>query len=424
MQQTKQGLFTVAAAIAIQLTLGIAYIWSVFQTGIANSIFGGDNAAASLTFSLLLATLTIGSVIGGKLAVMFSTRLVVFAGGIILSAGFLLASFVTEEAAWLLWVTYGVMGGVGMGFTYSTTIACAQKWYPHKKGLVTGVIVSALGFGGVVFTPIVERLIVSFGGQGAGEPKAFLVLSAVFFVVCTIGSVFLKNPPAGHMASVISSASAPVKTAEDRTPLQMLKSPKFYLVTAAFMLGCIGGLMMIGFAKPIAVAKGMAETATVGVLAISMFNSLGRLLWGMVSDRIGRKNTILVLLAGGSVLSLFVNMSQGVWVYILIALIGFFYGGLLSTFPSLTADLFGAKHMATNYGFVLLGFGTGAVISSQVAGSYRNVAAEADDISLMFPAFVIASCCAAAGMAIMLILKGMSKRKQNKGGANHDRPTA
>ena len=124
----RQGVYCVLAAIAIQLTLGIAYIWSVFQTGIANSIFGGDNAAAGLTFSLLLATLTIGSVLGGKLAAKYNTRRVVFIGGLIISAGFFLASFVTADFSWLLWLTYGVMGGVGMGFTYSTTIAIAQKW--------------------------------------------------------------------------------------------------------------------------------------------------------------------------------------------------------------------------------------------------------------------------------------------------------
>ncbi|NLF27734.1 MAG: OFA family MFS transporter, partial [Clostridiales bacterium] len=128
----------IAASIAIQLCLGIAYIWSVFQTGVANSIFGGDNAAASLAFSLLLSTLTVGSVIGGKLAARYSTRTIVIIGGVILSAGFLLASFASAKVPWILWIGYGVMGGTGMGFTYSTTIACAQKWFPDKKGFVTG----------------------------------------------------------------------------------------------------------------------------------------------------------------------------------------------------------------------------------------------------------------------------------------------
>ena len=404
-----QGFKTVFAVIAIQLTLGVAYIWSVFQTGIANTIFSGDHAAAALTFSILLSTLTIGSVVGGKIAAKYSTRLVVFIGGIILGAGFMLASFVTPDYPWALWLTYGLMGGVGMGFTYSTTIACAQKWYPHKKGVVTGIIVSALGFGGVVFTPIVENMIKAFGGTGAGELMAFRVLCFIFLTVCTAGCLFIKNPPEGYMIDKAASNTVTTQPTINYLPSEMLKTPLFYLLAAAFMLAVMGGLMMIGFAKPIAVARGLGTTATIGVLAISMFNSLGRLLWGMISDKLGRFNTIFILLTGNVVLSLLVNAVSGYWIYFLIACIGFFYGGLLSNFPSLTADLFGAKYMATNYGFVLLGFGVGAVISSQIAGYYKNVAAT--DINLMFPAFVIASICAAMGIALMIALKLMSKRK-------------
>ncbi len=413
MKKTAQNrLAPVIASIAIQLCLGVAYIWSVFQTGIANSIFGGDNAAAGLTFSLLLATLTIGSVIGGKLAAKYSTRAVVITGGVILSIGFFLASFVTADAAWVLWVTYGVMGGVGMGFTYSTTIACSQKWFPEKKGFVTGLIVSALGFGGVIFTPIVEKLIQNFGGTEVGELNTFKVLSVIFLVVCTIGGLFLKNPPEDFFKSQVASSteSKVVETAE-YTPSQVLRKPQFYIITFTLMLACMGGLMMIGFAKPIAVAKGLAETATIGVLIISMCNSMGRLFWGMISDKIGRKNTILTLLAGTAVLSLFVNLASGYFIFALIGLIGFFYGGFLSTFPALTADLFGAKNMATNYGMVLIGFGAGAIASSTVAGYYKNIASQ--NIELMFPAFLIASVCACAGIVLMLFLKTKPKQKEN-----------
>ena len=399
----KQGLYTVFATVAIQLTLGVAYIWSVFQTGVADSIFGGNNAAAGLTFSLVIALMCVGSVIGGKLIVRYSTAPVVFAGGIIMSLGFFLASFVTADCAWLLWITYGVMGGVGMGFSYSTTIACAQRWYPHKKGLVTGIIVSALGFGGVVFTPIVEFVLSAFGGTSVGEPKAFMVLSGIFLVVCSVGSLFIKDAPEGYLVNAVSSNAAAQKPAKSVTTSEMLKTPQFYLLTITFMLACMGGLMMIGFAKPIAVAKGLAETATIGVLAISMFNSIGRLFWGAMSDKLGQINTLIILLSITAVLSLLVNSVNGYWIYVLIALIGFSYGGLLSTFPSLTADLFGAKHMAINYGIVLLGFGAGAIISGQIAGYYKNIASS--DISLMFPAFVIASCCAVVGIVMMVVLK-------------------
>lgn len=395
----------IVASIAIQLCLGVAYIWSVFQTGVADSIFGGDNAAASLTFSLLLATLTVGSVIGGKLAARYTTRTIVIIGGIILSAGFLLASFVTANTPWLLWLGYGIMGGTGMGFTYSTTIACAQKWFPEKKGFVTGLIVSALGFGGVLFTPIIERLIAVFGGAGVGEPKTFMVLSLIFLTVCTVGALFLKNPPQSLAQSAASAQNEPVSL----SPSQVLRDVRFYIATAALMLACMGGLMMIGFAKPIAVAKGLGETATVGVLIISMCNSLGRLFWGIASDRLGRKRTIIVLLLGSCALSALVGSANGYFIYVLIGLIGFFYGGFLSTFPSLTADLFGPKHMATNYGMVLLGFGIGAVASSYIAGYYKNVAAQ--DIALMSPAFFIAAGCALVGVLLMLGLKTGTAKK-------------
>ncbi|EPR13620.1 OFA family MFS transporter [Ruminiclostridium papyrosolvens] len=400
--------YSIIASIAIQLCLGVAYLWSLFQTGIAKSIFDGDNAAASLTFSLLLATLTFGSILGGKLAAKYSIRTVVIIGGVILSLGFFFASFVTASVPWLLWLTYGVMGGVGMGFTYSTTISCAQKWFPHKKGLVTGVIVSALGFGGVVFTPIIEALIKQFGGQQVGEQKTFMVLSGLFLVICTIGGLVIKNPPDDFAnkkqdpsGAAVHESPAPVGA--DLSPKQVLATPSYYFVTLAMALACMGGLMMIGFAKPIAVAKGLESTAVVGVLIISICNSLGRLLWGIISDKIGRKLTLIILLAGSGVMSLFVNAANGYWIYVVIAFIGFFYGGFLSNFPALTADLFGARHMATNYGMVLLGFGIGAVVSSYVAGYYKNIAAT--DISLMFPAFIIAAICAGVGILLILLLK-------------------
>jgi len=343
------------------------------------------------------------------------------------SSGFFLASFVSPGNGWLLWLSYGVMGGIGMGFTYSTTIACVQKWYPHKKGLVTGIIVSALGFGGVVFTPIVERLIATFGGEGIGEPRTLMVLSAVFLTVCSIGCIFVKNPSEEYMAQMLTENAAvsdtkkavakTLSTQPQRsfTTAEMLKTPQFYLVIISLMLACMGGLMMIGFAKPIGVAKGLSQAATIGVLAVSMTNSAGRLIWGMISDKIGRINTILILLLGTAVLSLLINIVVGYWVFVLIALIGFFYGGILGTYPSLTADLFGAKHMAANYGVVLLGFGSGAIISSQIAGYYKNIAA--NDINLMFPAFLIASCCAAVGIFLVFVLKRHSKPGESLIGA-------
>lgn len=273
-----------------------------------------------------------------------------------------------------------------------------------EKGLVTGLIVSALGFGGVIFTPVIESLIKTFGGPEVGEPNTFRVLSLIFLVVCTIGGLFLKNPP--------EEIAAEGKIADAKctglSPRQVLKDPRFYLITVSLMLACTVGLMMIGFAKPIAVAKGLEATATIGVLVIAMFNSLGRLLWGIIADKLGSKRTIMVLLIGTAIFSLVVNMVTGVFIYVIFGLIGFFYGGFLSTFPTLTAELFGPKHMSTNYGMVLLGFGVGAVVSSYIAGYYKNIAAT--DISLMTPAFFIGTACAIVALILIIIL-GIRNKK-------------
>ena len=399
---TPNRILPIIAAMAIQM-YWIAYVWSLFQTE-SRQHFGGDNAAANLTFSLVLFILSVGSIIGGKLAIQYSTRKVVIMGGFILAIGFIIASFVTASFPWLLWLSYGVMGGLGMGFTYSTTIACAQKWYPEKKGLVTGLIVSALGLGGVIFTPIIEMLIVNYGGVGVGEQPTFRVLSLIFVTVCTIGGIFMKDPPATISTPISNTAAntAPVSVLPDLSPKQVIKTKEYYIMVFAFMMACMGGLMMIGFAKPIAFAKGLTEIAAVGVLIISLCNSLGRLFWGMASDKLGRKRTIIILLLGSGISSLLVSFSGGYWIFVVIGFIGFFYGGL-SNFPSLTAEVFGPKHMATNYGMVMLGFGVGAVLSSYIAGHFKNIASE--NIDLMTPAFVIAASCAAVGVLLMLTLK-------------------
>ncbi len=394
------------AAIAIQLCLGVAYIWSVFQTGIANSLFGGDNAAASLAYSLLLATLTVGSVCGGLLATKIPLKIVVMIGGFILSIGFFLASFTQPDFPYFIWITYGVLGGVGMGFAYSTTIACVQKLYPEKKGLVTGLVVAALGMGGVVFTPIVETMITAFGGQGVGELMALRVISFIFLVVCTGGSLLLYTEKTDA-----TSAAMAQKASGDLSPRGVLKRAEFYLITVSMMLACTGGLMMIGFAKPIAEGHGMAETATVGVLMISIFNSVGRLFWGIVSDKLGRIPTLVILMLGSGAMSLLVNWARGYWIFVLIGCIGFFYGGLLSNYPTLTAETFGPSYVATNYGMVLLGFGMAAVGSSYIAGHYRNIAA--DDITLMFPAFAIASVCSLVAVLCILLVKRLADKRKN-----------
>jgi OFA family oxalate/formate antiporter-like MFS transporter len=412
-------LLPIAAAVVIQFCLGTAYIWSVFQTGIANKLFNGDNASAALTFSILLGTLTFGSTIGGRLQDKHTPRPVVFWGGIILGIGFIIASFASPHFPWLLWLAYGIIGGFGMGMIYSTLIATCQKWFPDKRGLITGIIVSALGFGGVIFTPIARALIVS-----VGELQTFMWLGVIFIVVSVIGSFFIKNPPVGFVPKgYVAPKTKSTIIQQDFSSGEMIKTPQFYIVFFTFLLACMAGLMMIGFASPIAVAKGLtAEVAATGVMTIALFNSFGRVFWGWISDKIGRKNTLLFLLIVTAGIILLVNVVNGFMLLVLIAVIGFSYGGFLGVFPVLTAEYWGIKNMGSNYGVILLSFGLGAIISSYIAGYFKNVSNIVEtidgvnkvvgvDLSRMQPAFIIASAASMLGFVLLLTLKHPKAKK-------------
>ena len=401
----------IVAVIAIQLCVGVVYIWSIFQTGIASALFEGDNAKAGLSYSLALAMLAIGSIIGGKLTTKFSVRAVVMSGGLMLAFAFFASSFISKNMPYLIWLTYGVIGGVGMGFCYSPAIGCAQKWMPHKKGFITGIIVSSLGISGLIATPIAEKLINMFGGPGIGEFMAFRLIGIVFFIVCPISSMFIVNPSEEFSKKYEIKSTGNQKTVKSYSPSEVLKMPAFYILTLSLMLACMSGLMMIGFAKPIAVAKGLASTAIIGVIVISISNAAGRLFLGIISDKLGRLPIVFVLLAGTMIISLLVNIADGYTIYILIAFIGFFYGGFLSIYPSLTSDMFGPKYFAINYGMVLVGFGMAAIISSYIAGYFKNIAK--DDISLMTPAFIIASICSAVSIILVIFLNKLKNKHKS-----------
>jgi MFS transporter, OFA family, oxalate/formate antiporter len=307
--------------------------------------------------------------------------------------------------------------------TYSTTIACCQKWFPDKRGFITGIIVSALGFGGVIFTPIAQFLISKYGGgiAGIGELVTFKWLAVIFLFVCTIGGSFVNNPPKDYSPKgwTPPTPKAGIKN-QDFTPLEALKTPQFYAITFTLLLACMAGLMMIAFGKTIAgYQPELKEIAVAGVMAVTLFNSFGRLFWGWISDKLGRRNTILILLLSTAVLILLVKLVvTSLLFFVLVAAIGFLYGGYLGTFPAITSDYFGSKHVGMIYGMVLLGFGIGAVAASYIGGYFIDAAKainpEVLDINILFIAFIIASVTSAAGAVIMFFTKHPKVKAVNK----------
>lgn len=391
----------VIASIAIQLCLGTAYIWGVFQSYLIitektpDAKFDWPATYGTLAYALLLVVLTFGSIFGGKISSKVQPRTVISIAGIIMGVGFFLVQLTTESTPWLLWLTYGVLGGFGMGMAYTTTIATCQKWFPDKRGLVTGVIVAALGAGGVVFSQFAEALI-----KNIGVLKTFSVLGVVFVVVSVIGAFFIKNPPEGFKpAGWTPPAPKDGIIVQSFSPLEVLKTPQFYMVTFAFMCATAAGSMIIPMAKVFGISKGLtAGVAATGVTIISACNSGGRLFWGWASDRLGRKKTLLILLVVATISIVCVSFVESYLVLVLIAVIGFSYGGFLGVFPALTADFWGTKHVATIYGMVLLGFGIGAAASSFTVAALSAQKAYTT-------AFLIAGVASVVGFIIIALLK-------------------
>ncbi|MCX7748785.1 MAG: OFA family MFS transporter [Clostridia bacterium] len=399
----------VIASIAIQMCLGTAYIWGVFQSYLIitkatpNALFNWPATHGTLAYALLLFVLTFGSTVGGRIQDKLTPRPVIIAAGIVMGIGFFLVRFTTEATPWFLWLTYGVLGGFGMGMAYTTTIATCQKWFPDKRGLVTGIIVSALGFGGVVFSLFAEAVI-----KDIGVLDTFSVLGVIFVVITVLGSFFIKNPPEGFKPEGWTPpAPKDGIITQNFTPLEVLKTSQFYMITFAFMCATAAGSMMIPMAKVLGLQpdSGLTKSAALaGVTIISACNSFGRLFWGWASDKLGRKKTLLVLLviAGASIVG--VAFVKAYLMLVFIAIIGFSYGGFLGVFPSMAADFWGTKNIATIYGMVLLGFGIGAVASSYTVA---YLSAE----KAFSTAFTIAGIAAVIGFIIISLLKAPKIKK-------------
>ncbi|AEV67632.1 L-lactate MFS transporter [Acetivibrio clariflavus] len=406
--KTQNRVLPLIAGILIQMCCGTAYIWGVFQSYLIitnstpNALFNWSPTYGTLAYALLLSMLTVGSVTGGKSqqSGKVQPKTIIVIGGLVMGVGFLLAQFTTNSTPWLLWLSYGIMGGIGMGMVYTTTIAVCQKWYPDHRGMVTGIIVSALGAGTVIFTQLSEIVIPSLGVL-----KTFGLLGVVFIVICTLGSFFIKNPPEDFKpAGWNPPTPKDGQNSKNFLPIEALKTPQLYLTAAALLFATTAGSMVIPMAKVFGLSNGLAESvAAAGVLIIGACNSLGRFIWGLVSDKFGRKNTLIVLLIITAVSIIALSFVPKALILFMFAVVGFTYGGFLGVFPSLTADFYGTKYVATIYGIVLSGFGIGAVASAFIVG-------ELSKIKAFSTAFAIAAVAAAISFVIVLTLKAPKEK--------------
>ncbi len=431
----------VIAAILIQLALGAIYAWSVFTKKITdvNGVYKFSAGEAAWIFSAGLFFFALVMIWAGRQLTTIGPRKLAMAGGLVLGLGYVLAGFFGDSFITQL-IFIGVIGGAGIGLAYVVPIAVGVKWFPDKKGMLTGLAVAGFGFGATIWV----KWAGSWGGgllntlsiAGLdGVRSVFLLYGIIFAIMVIAGGIFMVDPPEGWLPKGYTPPTGDKGAATGEVEFEtaeMLKKPQFYMLFITFVFSALAGLMVIycirlfgidaltfsklGSLDPTGenfavTSDWAAKTAGTAMAIYAILNGLGRIIWGTVSDKIGRKMALfLMCLFQGIIMLLFYKIGATVGgLIIAAAIIGFNFGGNFALFPAATADFFGNKNVGKNYGFVFFGYGIAGILGPQIAGIFKDAAKGATDPSAWITPFIIAGCACLVGAVIMISAKPPKK---------------
>ena len=351
------------AAVIMQICLGAVYGWSVFKIPLMRTQQWSETQV-QLNFTLAIFFLGVGTIIGGLWQDKVGPRRVATVAGVLYGVGYMVAGLsVTQHSLNGLYFAYGVLTGVGMGMGYICPVATLVKWFPERRGLMTGVAVCGYGAGALIMSPIAAREIVAHG-----VPSTFWSLGIVYLVLVVAAAQFYANPPQGWRPAGWEPRSAVAKAATtyDYTVREALGTWQFWLLWLMLFLNVSAGIMIISQASPMAQQLvGMTPVAAAGMVGlISIFNGTGRVFWAWVSDHLGRARVYFLLYLIQVIIFFSLSKIHNLtWFSAAFAIIGLCYGGGFGTMPSFTADFFGARFMGGIYGIILLAWGAAAIPS-------------------------------------------------------------
>ena len=351
----------VIAAIFMQLALGAVYAWSVFVAPLRERNPEWNVTDVTLTFTLAIFFLGIGSTAGGFWMDRQGPRVVATFAGILYGLGVFLSGFAGGNLQ-LLWLTYGVLGGLGMGFGYIVPVATLVKWFPDRRGLITGLAVGGFGAGAVITAPLATTLI-----GAVGVYPTFSILGAIYFVFVLAAAQFYRNPPAGYRPAGWEPSALQVsqRSARDYTLGEALRTWQWYALWAILFLNVSAGIMLISQASPMAqnITGASAIVAAGLVSLISVFNGAGRVFWAWLSDIITRRYVFLTMfLLQAVIFGVMTQATNFAFFAILAVIVALCYGGGFGTMPSFAADYFGTKYSGFVYGTMLTAWGAGGIL--------------------------------------------------------------
>ncbi len=378
MEQRTANRWSIAAAgVVMQLALGAVYAWSVFSKPIINE-FKWSISQVALTFSISIFTLGVAAFFGGLWMNKVGPRTVGITGGILYGLGVFLASFSSLGLA-VLYLSYGLIGGIGLGFGYIVPVATLVKWFPDRRGFITGVAVAGFGAGALVTAPIATRLITT-----VGVLQTFAILGVVYAILVVGSAFFMKNPPAGYVPPgwQPSAAQAAQRSRTDYTLGAALRTWQWYALWALLFLNVTAGISILSQASPMAQevthVTPLVAAGLVGIISIA--NGSGRFLWAWLSDFIGRKWVFLIMFLVQAVIFFLLPLTTAFALFTLLAFIILLcYGGGFGTMPAFATDYFGPKNVGPIYGLMLTAWGTGGILGPlliaflrQSTGGYSN----------------------------------------------------
>ena len=378
-----------AAGVVMQIALGAVYAWSVFRIPLTQA-YGWTISEVTLAFTIAIFVVGFAASAGGQWMRRVGPQRVALVAGVLYGLGIFLASF-SANRLWWLYSSYGVIAGVGLGLGYIVPIATLVKWFPDKRGMITGIAVAGFGSGALITAPVATRLIARFGPL-----ETFAILGIVYLVAVTGGAYFMQNPPDGYRPPNWTPTAVQQKqhAAQAYTLKEALGGWQWYGLWMLLFLNTTAGIAIISQAAPMAeeITRVSAAGAAGLVGIISIANGAGRFLWATLSDFIGRRQVFLLMFPIQAVVFALLPTVQSVPVFtLLVCLILLCYGGGFGTMPAFVADFFGAENVAPIYGLMLTAWGFAGVLGPLLIAGLRQSTGQYNEALYMIAGLMLAS---------------------------------
>ncbi|GGF89461.1 L-lactate MFS transporter [Paenibacillus abyssi] len=375
MQKTKNRWLIAASAVGIHISIGSVYAWSVFSKPLIDQ-FGWDLKEVTYTFSIAILFLGLSAAFLGHFVEKFGPRKAGLLSAAFFGIGIIGSGYAVDVGSLaLLYLFYGVFGGIGLGVGYITPVSSLVKWFPDRRGLATGLAIMGFGFASLISSPIMARLI-----DSVGIANTFYILGAIYFVLIASSALYLAPPPAGwlpaHYKAAIESGKKELKVdLSQLTANEAVKTSRFWMLWVMLFINVTCGIAVISVASPmaqeIAGMTPLAAAAMVGVMGL--FNGLGRIGWASFSDYIGRPNTYTTFFIIQTVAFVLLPLSGNALIFqLLIFLILTCYGGGFASIPAYIGDLFGTKQLGAIHGYILTAWAAAGLAGPIIAAWVRT----------------------------------------------------